>query len=171
MMCETADDDGTETPGIEPTHADPIRVFLVEDRSPAMQSLVDDLRRQPGVRVAGVSDSGLLACVRALFEPAEVIVISADIVGFSAFDTSRLAKQMCPQATVLMLGRCAESLRCLRRTERPDAVIERPCAPGEVAALIRWLGAQARALAHSGAATQYKRGPDGGNSQSSQSKP
>jgi DNA-binding NarL/FixJ family response regulator len=116
---------------------DPVRVFLVEDRRGALRPLADFLGRQPGIVIAGTYESGLLACVRALFDHPHVILVAADLVGFTALDTVRLLKQMSPAAKILLLGRTEASIRWLRKAERPDGMVERASPFPEVVDWIR----------------------------------
>ena len=115
----------------------PIRVLLVEDRQGSLEALAAYLRAQPGIRIAGSSDSGLLAGVRAIFETPDAVLVSAGLVGFTAWDTVRLIKQVTPHVAVVVLGTCHEPHAWLRPAERPDAIADDPDDHGAIAELIR----------------------------------
>ena len=116
--------------GIE---AKPIRLLLVEDRRGALDALADYLRAQGDIRIDGMSDSGLLAGVRAIFDAPDAVLVSADLVGFGAWDTARLIKQLSPAVSVLVIGPGVRPCGWLRHAECPDAVVEQP---GDYAAIV-----------------------------------
>jgi DNA-binding NarL/FixJ family response regulator len=115
----------------------PIRLLLVEDRRGSMDSLADYLRRQRGLQIDATSDSGLLAGVRAIFDKPDVLLVSADLVGFTAWDTARLVKQLTPGVAVVVLGCSAQPRGPLRHSECPDAIVEDPQDYGSIASLVR----------------------------------
>ena len=115
----------------------PIRVLLVEDCQGSLEALAAYLRTQPGIRIDGSSDSGLLAGVRAIFETPDAVLVSAGLVGFTVWDTVRLIKQVTPRVAVVVLGTCNEPHAWLRHGERPDAIMDDPDDHGAIAELIR----------------------------------
>jgi DNA-binding NarL/FixJ family response regulator len=120
----------------------PIRLLLVEDRRGGLDALAAYLRSQPDIRIDAASDSGLLAGVRAIFDTPDAVLVSADLVGFTAWDTVRLIKQLCPAVAVVVIGRSAEPCWWLREAECPDAIIEHPHEYTAIADLVRALPAR-----------------------------
>jgi DNA-binding NarL/FixJ family response regulator len=138
----------------------PIRVLLVEDRRGALDGLAGYLRAHAGMRIDGISDSGLLAGVRAIFDTPDAVLISADLGGFTAWDTVRLIKQLTPNVAVLVIGR-ARPQWWVRPAECPDAIVEQPEDHATVLALIR--GLRAQRLAAGCAAMQVRSGGEQAN--------
>lgn len=124
-----------------------IRLLLVEDRRGGMDEVAAGLRRQEGLRLMGASDSGLLAGVQTLFEPPDAVLVSADLVGFTAWDTTRLIKQLCPAVCVIVVG-SGSAPRWLRQKEAPDAIVEDAGEPAAIAELVRTLHARTRSAAN-----------------------
>jgi DNA-binding NarL/FixJ family response regulator len=134
----------------------PIRLLLVEDRRGALDALADYLRAQPGIRIEGTSDSGLLAGVRAIFDTPDAVLVAADLVGFNAWDTARLIKQLSPAVSVLVIGPGVRPCGWLRHTECPDAIVEQPENYGAIVDLIRGLRARRGVAPNAVAATQTR---------------
>jgi DNA-binding NarL/FixJ family response regulator len=132
----------------------PVRLILVEDRRGGLESLADHLREQEGMRIDATSDSGLLAGVRSIFDTPDVVLVSGDLVGFTAWDTVRLIKQLCPAVPVIVIGRGTGPCWWLRHTECPDAVVEQPDDHAAIVGLIRSLHARRREMTDPVAAAQ-----------------
>jgi len=139
-------DYGKASVRMERVPGQPVRLLLVEDRRGGLERLADYLREQDGMKIDATSDSGLLAGVRTIFDTPDVVLVSGDLVGFTAWDTVRLIKQLCPAVAVLVIGRGAEPCWWLRHTECPDAIVEQPDDHAAIVGLIRSLHARRREL-------------------------
>jgi DNA-binding NarL/FixJ family response regulator len=120
----------------------PIRVLLVEDRLGGLEALADYLRSQNDIKIDAASDSGLLAGVRAIFNTPDAVLVSADLVGFTTWDTVRLMKQLCPAVPVLVIGRTREPCWWRGAAKGPDAVIEQTHDYAAIAQLVRSIRAR-----------------------------
>lgn len=156
MACESAE---KTSAWLERVEARPIRLLLVEDRRGGLEALADYLRGQAGMKVDAASDSGLLASVRAIFDTPDVVLVSADLVGFTAWDTVRLIKQLSPAVSVLVIGRGIQPRWWLRHTECPDAIVDEPDDFAAIGDLIRSLRSHSTVASNRVAALQTKLRP------------
>jgi DNA-binding NarL/FixJ family response regulator len=159
MVGEHWDYGRSSTPA-EWVEAKPIRLLLVEDRRGALDTLADFLRAQGDIVIDGMSDSGLLAGVRAIFDAPDAVLVSADLVGFGAWDTARLIKQLSPAVSVLVIGAGVRPCGWLRHTECPDAIVEQPGDYAAIIDLIRSIRARRCATPSDLVATQTLHRPD-----------
>jgi len=135
----------------------PIRLLLVEDRRGSMDELADYLRRQRGIQIDATSDSGLLAGVRAIFDKPDAVLVSAELVGFTAWDTARLIKQLTPSVAVVVIGNGVRPGGWLRHAECPDAIVEQTDDHAAIAAIVR--AVRERDRANAVAASQGRSSP------------
>jgi hypothetical protein len=142
MACKSAEGNGKASARLERIEAKAVRLLLVEDRLGGLERLAEHLRGQAGMRIDAISDSGLLAGVRAIFDTPDVVLVSADLVGFSAWDTVRLVKQLTPAVSVLVIGRVSGPWEGLRPSECPDAIVEQTDDFAVIVGLIRALRAR-----------------------------
>jgi len=137
----------------------PARLLLVEDRCGGLERLADYVRGQDGMKINARSDSGLLAGVRTIFDTPDVVLVSGDLVGFTAWDTVRLIKQLCPAVAVVVVGRGPGPCWWLRHSECPDAVVEQTDDYAAIVDLIRSLHARRRQMTDAVAAPQTEHRP------------
>jgi hypothetical protein len=149
----------SNAPLLERFEAEPIRLLLVEGRLGGLEALAEHLRGQAGIKIAGTSDSGLLAGVRAIFDTPDAVLVSSDLVGFNAWDTARLIKQLAPTVAVLIIGPGVRPCGWLRHTECPDAIVEQPDDYAAIVDLVRSIRARGCVAPNRVAATQTRHRP------------
>jgi DNA-binding NarL/FixJ family response regulator len=82
---------------------DPVRVLVVDDHDGFRASMVEALKDDPNVVVAGEADSGERACVVATEVDPDVVLIDFSMPGMSGIDATRTIRSANPETHVVIL--------------------------------------------------------------------
>lgn len=127
MINDSTHDDTAGSGTAERTPRDrKIRIGLVDDRGAELRRLSAFLAADPRFEVVFALESALVACVRTSLSRPDVVVMNANLAGYSALDASRLLKQMYEPPRVVLLGRGTERPAGRQDTGLPDATLAYP---------------------------------------------
>lgn len=104
----------------------PLRLGLVDERAAELQRLQAFFAADPRFEIVFALESALVACVRTSLRRPDIVLMNANLAGYSAMDASRLMKQMYEPPRVVLLGRSAERHCCRSDPNLPDAVVPDP---------------------------------------------